>query len=284
VITARRRSAYTVSVVSVLALCGCWQLASLVFTSRGLGGAPLVAGWQWLIGKALPQLSNYGGGGNGLAVGHGGGGGTYSGAFTVIVDASWATLKRLLAGFALGAAAGIGLALATSWSAWGRRVVGAPAQLIRMIPLLALIPLFQQWFGISFKGVVLFVAFGVGAVFFAAAVTAVRNVPPVLLRNARMLGASRARVYRTVVLPAIVPQMRSALFLSIGVAWTATLGAELLGVQSGLGFIIAQAQQFSRLDRIAVIGLVFAVWALLSLAAADLVTRRLVRWQPSRAR
>jgi sulfonate transport system permease protein len=275
-----RRTSYAVSALSVLALCGLWQLASLIFTSRGLGGAPLVAGWQWLFTKALPQLSNYGGGGNGLAVGHGGGAGTYSGAFTVIVDASWATFKRLIVGFALGAAAGVGLALASSWSALGRRMVAAPAQLLRMIPLLALIPLFQQWFGISFKGVILFVAFGVGAVFFAATVTAVQGVPPVLLRNARMLGASRSRVYRTVVLPAIVPQMRSALFLAIGVGWTAALGAELLGVQSGLGFIIAQAQQFSRLDRIAVIGLVFALWALLSLAAADLTTRRLVRWQP----
>jgi sulfonate transport system permease protein len=108
----------------------------------------------------------------------------------------------------------------------------------------------------------------------------VKNVPPVLLRNAQMLGASRARIYRTVVIPAIVPQMRTALFLAIGVGWTATLGAELLGVQSGLGFIIAQAQQFTRLDRIAVIGVVFAFWSLLSLVVAELVTRRLVRWQP----
>jgi sulfonate transport system permease protein len=247
----RRRASLVVSGLSVLALCGLWQLASLIFTSKGFGGAPLVAGWQWLITKAFPSLSNYGHGGNGVAIGHGGGVGSYSGAFTVVIDASWATLKRVIVGFTLGAVVGIGLALATSWSAWGRRLVAAPAQALRMVPLLALIPLFQQWFGISFKGVILFVAFGVAAVFFAATVIAVKNVPPVLLRNAQMLGASRARIYRTVVIPAIVPQMRTALFLAIGVGWTATLGAELLGVQSGLGFIIAQAQQFTRLDRIA---------------------------------
>jgi sulfonate transport system permease protein len=277
-----RRARLLVSGASVLVLAGLWQLASVIFATKS-GTAPLVAGWQWLILKALPSLSNYGRGGNGLAVGQGGGKGTYSGAFTVILDSSRATTWRMLVGFATGTAIGVGAALLVSWSPWGRRLIAAPAQLLRMVPLLALIPLFQQWFGISFKGVVSFVAFGVGVVFFAATTTAVGNVPPILLRNARMLGAGRVRVYTTVVIPAILPELRSALFLAIGVGWTATLGAELLGVQSGLGFLIAQAQQFSRLDRIAVVGLVFAILALLSLALAELATRRLVRWQPARS-
>ncbi len=278
-----RRSRVLVSTASVLCLAGLWQLASVVFATKS-GTAPLVAGWQWLMLKALPSLSNYGGGGNGLAAGQGGGNGTYGGALTVIVDSSRATTWRMLVGFVTGTTIGVGAALLVSWSQWGRRLIAAPAQLLRMVPLLALIPLFQQWFGISFKGVVAFVAFGVGVVFFAATTTAVGNVPPVLVRNTRMLGAGRARVYSTVVIPAIIPELRSALFLAIGVGWTATLGAELLGVQSGLGFIIAQAQQFSRLDRIAVVGLVFAILAMLSLGLAQLATRGLVRWQPARGR
>src|SRR4029077_21139720 len=87
-------------------------------------------------------------------------------------------------------------------------------------------------------GQVLFVAYGVGVIVFAGVVNAVRNVPQIFIDNARALGASRPQLYRTVVLPAILPAMRSVVLLGLGAGWGAVLAAEYLGAQSGLGYII----------------------------------------------
>ena len=66
-----------------------------------------------------------------------------------------------------------------------------------------MVPLFQLWFGLTFQGAMLFVAYGVGVIFFTGTVNAVRNIPPIYFDNARTLGANRLQLYRTVILPAM---------------------------------------------------------------------------------
>ena len=97
-------------------------------------------------------------------------------------------------GLAAGALAGtLAQGLAVSWSPWSRRLVVLPGQVLRTFPLLALVPLFQLWFGITFLGMMLFVAYGVGVIFFTGTVNAVANIPPIYVDNARTLGATASR-------------------------------------------------------------------------------------------
>jgi sulfonate transport system permease protein len=70
--------------------------------------------------------------------------------------------------------------------------VDLPIQFLRSLPLLAMVPLFQLWFGTYVIGEVLFVSYGIGVIVFAGSVNAVRNVPQIYLDNARSLGASQA--------------------------------------------------------------------------------------------
>ena len=124
-----------------------------------------------------------------------------------------------------------------------------------------MVPLFQLWFGTYFFGQVLFVAYGVGVIVFAGVVNAVRNVPQIYHRQrARARARSRTQLYRTVVLPAILPAMRSVVLLSLGAGWGAVLAAEYLGAQSGLGYIIVYAQQFGLLDRMFLIAILFILY------------------------
>src|SRR5262249_1918168 len=150
--------------------------------------------------------------------------------------------------------------------------------LLRMLPLLAMIPLFQLWYGIRFIGIFVFIAFGIAVILFAGTLNAIGNVLPVYIDNARMLGASRFRIYRTVVLPAIFPELRSSIILSLGAAWSLACGAEFLGAQSGLGYIEVSAKQFALLDRMVVVALLFLVYAAASYLAFEALTRPLVRW------
>ena len=143
-----------------------------------------------------------------------------------------------------------------------------------------MVPLFQLWFGTYFIGKVSFVAYGVGVIFFAGVINAVKNVPQIYIDNARVLGASWLQLYRMVILPAIFPELRATILLSLGTGWAAVLGAEYLGAQSGLGYIIVYSQQFAYLDRMFFVALLFVLYASISYAAFNALSQRLLRWAP----
>jgi ABC-type nitrate/sulfonate/bicarbonate transport system permease component len=275
----RRRDRW-VSVIVFLVLAGIWQILSLFYTAEAQPGEPMIAGWQILCTKTFLSLSDYWQGGFGVAAVSEGAERSYLAALLSVLFHSSDTIGRLVIGLALGGALGLLLGLAMSWSRWTRRLVDLPAQFLRTLPLLAMVPLFQLWFGTRFLGEVLFVAYGIGVIVFAGTLNAVRNVPQIYLDNARSLGASRAMLYRTVILPAIFPAMRSTILLSLGAGWGAVLGAEYLGAQSGLGYIIVYAQQFAFLDRMFLIALLFILYTSVSYWAISRISARMLAWAP----
>ncbi len=269
-----------VGVLVLLTMAGAWQLASVVYTAEAAPGEPMIPGWQVVTTKTLVSLSDYWEGGFGVKATAEGGKRTYQGALLAIASNSIDTLARLFSGLAVGAIAGTTLGLAVSWSRWTRRIVELPGHVTRTFPLLAMIPLFQLWFGISFIGMMLFVAYGVGIIFFVGTINAVKNIPPIYIDYARVLGAGKLRLYRTVVLPAIFPELRSSILLSLGIAWTAVLGAEYLGAQTGLGQIIVYSEQFAYVDRMFLVALIFVLYASISYAVFDRISARMTRWVP----
>lgn len=269
-----------VSLVVFLALAGLWQVLSLIYTAEAQPGEPMVAGWQVLFTRTFLSLADYWQGGFGVPAVSEGAERTYLAAAMSVMFHSGYTIGRLALGLACGGGVGMLLGLAMSWSRWTRRLVDLPVQFLRALPLLAMVPLFQLWFGVEFIGEVLFVAYGVGVIVFAGTVNAVRNVPQIYLDNARSLGASQFMLYRTVILPAIFPAMRSTILLSLGAGWGAVLGAEYLGAQSGLGYVIVYAQQFAFLDRMFLIALLFIVYTSASYWAISRVSARLLAWAP----
>lgn len=279
----RRVPRWLVSAAVSLALVGFWQLLSYLFPTSGAEagtGSPLIPGWEWIVLRAFPAIANYGGAGVGLGASEGGPAGTYAGAIAAIAHHSLVTWGRLLVGLACGAVVGAGVGIAISWLPIARIALALPAHVLKTLPLLAMIPLFQVWFGVSESAIIIFVAYGVGVVVFSGTINAIANVPPVYAQNAQTLGASATGIYASIILPAIVPQLRTTLILSIGVAWSAVVGAEFLGAQRGLGYVEVQAQQFALLDRMFVIALFFLLYASISFVVFDVLTRRLVAWMP----
>jgi sulfonate transport system permease protein len=279
-VTTRVRRDRWISVMVFAALAGIWQILSVVYTAEAQPGEPMIAGWQVLFTKTFLTLSDYWQGGLGVSAVADGAERSYLAALLAILSHSIDTIGRLSLGLALGGAVGLLLGLAVSWSRWTRRLFDWPLQFLRTLPLLAMVPLFQLWFGTYFFGEVLFVAYGIAVIVFAGTVNAVRNVPPIYIDNARSLGASRWTLYRTVVLPAIFPAMRSTILLSLGAGWSAVLGAEYLGAQSGLGYIIVYAQQFAYLDRMFLVALLFILYTSISYWAISRLSARLLAWAP----
>jgi sulfonate transport system permease protein len=273
-----RRHAVSISVLGAMAAL--WQVLSLVYTQEAVPGEPMIPGWQVIFTRTLISLSDYWQGGLGVPSVAEGAAPSYPAALLAIVSNSLDTMVRLYVGFLIGAIAGTLLGLAVSWSKWSRRTVELPLQFVRTLPLLAMVPLFQLWFGVYFAGKIAFVAYGVGVIFFAGVVNAVRNVPQIYIDNARTLGAGRFRLYRTVIWPAIFPELRATILLSLGTAWAAVLGAEYLGAQSGLGYIIVYSEQFAYLDRMFVVALLFVLYASVSYAVFDRLSLKLLEWMP----
>jgi sulfonate transport system permease protein len=269
-----------ISAGTFVALLAIWQALSLAFPVEAAPGEPMVAGWQVLFTKTLLSMADYYPGGFGVPSVAEGAERSYLAAMLSLAMHSWDTIARLVCGLLAGWILGGALGLAVSWSRWTRRLVELPVQFLRTLPLLAMVPLFQLWFGTYFAGKVLFVAYGIGVIVFAGTVNAVRNVPQIYIDNARTLGASQMALYRTVILPAILPEMRSTILLSLGTAWGAVLGAEYLGAQSGLGYIIVYAQQFAFLDRMFLVALLFILYTSISYWAASRITSRLLQWAP----
>ena len=268
----------------LLLLAALWQVLSMIFRAEAQPGEPMVPGWQVLFTTTFLSLSDYWHGGFGVTPVSAGGTPNYLAATLSVLSNSADTIVRLYVGLAAGAVAGSLLGLAVSWSRWSRRIVDLPLQFIRTLPLLAMVPLFQLWFGTYFVGKIVFVAYGVGVIFFAGIVNAVKNVPDIYIENARTLGATKLQLYRTVILPAIFPEMRSTILLSLGIGWATVLAAEYLGAQSGLGYIIVYSEQFAYLDRMFLVALLIVIYTSISFAIFDRLSLRLLRWAPRQGR
>jgi len=265
---------------SVIALVALWQLASLVVPYETVPGEPMVPGWQVVFTRTFVSLADYWQGGLGVPSVADGGPRTYAGAVLAILSNSWDTSLRLFAGLGLGAFVGLAAGLAVSWSRWSRRIAALPAQVLRTFPMMALIPMFQLWFGATYLGMMLFVALAVGVIFFTGTANAVGNVADIYVDYARTQGATRLQIYRTVLLPAMFPELRSSILLGLGTAWTAVVAAEFLGAQTGLGQIIVSAQYFGYVDRMFVVALFLLLYAAITYALFERASRRLTEWMP----
>ncbi len=108
----------------------------------------------------------------------------------------------------------------------------------------------------------------------------VREVSPVVLANARMLGANRRQLLRAVYLPSATSWVFSSLHTSVGLAFVGAVVGEYLGSARGVGYLILQAEGSFDIDTVYAGIVVLTVFALLLDALVGRIERRLMRWQP----
>lgn len=230
--------------------------------------------WESIFGAALPGLAL-------LWTGGGGGQASYGLALLVLAQNSLATVGRVLFGTATGILLGVGIGVLMGWSRGIRDFAWPSIQATRPIPALALIPLFMLWFGGREVGTWLYITWAIFNMMVVYTVEAVWNVPPVFQNYARTLGATRIQVYRTIVLPAIVPSLIGGIRVSLGVSWAIVLAAEYLGAQSGLGRILILSQTFFDTGRMVIVVLLFVGYAVLLNTSVVWISYRMTRWVPS---
>jgi len=157
---------------------------------------------------------------------------------------------RVTAGFILACVLGIPIGIFAGAFRAGSAFLEPPVEFIRYMPAVAFIPLIMIWAGIGEWAKILLIF--IGCFFQVVLMTAdiTRRVNPDLLHVSYTLGAGRWQAIATVVVPAIRPELVTMMRLMLGWAWTYLVVAELIAVNSGLGYAIMKAQRFLNTDQI----------------------------------
>ncbi|KAA0100561.1 ABC transporter permease [Mycolicibacterium sp. P1-5] len=160
------------------------------------------------------------------------------------------SLQRAIAGFVLGAAIGFALAVLTSVTGTGRRLLQPVLRLFAPIPTIGLVPLAILWFGLGESSKVSVIALGVFVPVWISSHAGLSTTPEDFLKAARCLGANRWLTLYRVVIPEAVPDVVAGLRVGAAMAFVVIVVAEMTGTTNGLGFRIYQAQLFSQADQL----------------------------------
>ena len=125
-------------------------------------------------------------------------------------------------------------------------------QFLRPISPLAWIPLAMLWFGIGDNPAIFLIFLSSFFSLIVATAISVRTINPIYFQVAANFNFSRKETITKVVIPAITPDVVTALRLTITVAWLVVVAAEMIAVQSGLGYLILDSRNALRMDYVMV--------------------------------
>lgn len=221
-------TARLLSLGSVVALVGIWCALSYLTVDRGRGPEPLVSHFflppPGEVVKSLLYLTFDRG----------------------LLGAVWVSAVRILKAFGLSVAVALPLGILMGAFEAVNRFFDPIVAPLRYLPITAFIPLLILWFGIDESQKIAFLFLGTVVFLLPVVVDAIRVVPEELVQTAFTLGASRAQVVRTVLIPAALPQIFDSFRVMNAIAWTYIILAEIVNPQSGIGYILRLAEQHTK--------------------------------------
>ena len=191
------------------------------------------------------------------------------------------SVYRAALGFLLGGGLGLLFGFAVGLFRRFEETVDPTIQMLRMIPHLAITPLFILWFGFGEFSKVLLIAKGAFFPLYVNTFLGIRNADSKLFDVARILEFSRWKQITRLVLPASLPNILLGLRLSLGVSWLGLVVAELMGSSEGIGYLIMDARQFSQTSIVFVGIIIFAIVGKATDSFVRYLERRLLRWRDS---
>ncbi|MEU5549940.1 ABC transporter permease subunit [Micromonospora sp. NPDC047793] len=241
-----------------------WRLASPVL---------LVAAWElaaragWLAPEKLPAPSTV------LATG-----------WRLASDGTLLThlldsLSRAGAGLLIGGGLALILGAVAGLLRLGDDLIDPPVQMARMLPHLGLVPLLIIWVGIGESLKISLVALGAFFPLYFNTYAGIRDIDERLVEAARTCGLGTVARLRHVVLPGALPALFLGLRLAIGAAWLSLVVGEQVNAQTGIGFLMMEAREFSQTDVVVLGLLVYALLGLLSDVAIRTLERRTLSWR-----
>jgi NitT/TauT family transport system permease protein len=188
--------------------------------------------------------------------------------------ALYASLYRVICGFAVAVVVGAVLGMAMARIRWVDDILDPLVELLRPISPLALFPLAILWFGIGDASKIFLIALAASFPVILNTYAGARSIDSNLVRASRSLGATEFEIFKGVVLPASLPHIFTGVRLAWGISLIVIIAAEMIGATVGIGYMILEAQQTFRTERVLAGIFVIGVIGF----STDLGFRRLRRW------
>ena len=191
-----------------------------------------------------------------------------------------ASLFRVTWGFGLAVLVGVPVGLVLGWFRVAYSAFNPFIQILRPISPIAWIPVAILWFGVKDTAPIFLIFLASVFPITVSAMAAVQNMQQVYLRAAQNFGLSGIPLFRRVILPAALPQIITGLRIALGVAWLVVVAAEMIAVNSGLGYLIIDARNAGKRYDLVVAGMVMIglIGLLLDVLMRQLEKLDAVRW------
>lgn len=184
------------------------------------------------------------------------------------------SILRAVSGYIIAAILGLAIGLLVAWSRVCEIIIDPLIELIRPISTFALVPIMFVWFGIGNGSKTVII---VKACFFPIVLNTIAGIKGVdsrLIQAARSLGAKGSQIWTMVLIPSALPMIITGMRVSTAMSMLAIVGVEMLAADSGIGFLVIDAQRVFATDRM------FAGIIVISLMGVGL--DRIARWVQKR--
>ncbi len=190
------------------------------------------------------------------------------------------SLLRVAVGYSFALVLGIPVGIALGWYTSAARAVNPVIQFLRPISPLAWIPVAIVLFGVTNSAAIFLIFLASFFPIVVAAMNGVRHVPSMYLNAGRNFGLSAPALFSRVIFPAALPRVLTGLRVALGVAWLVVVAAEMIAVNSGLGYLVIDSRNAGkRYDLVIAAMLLIGVIGLALNALVRQVERlRAVRW------
>jgi ABC-type nitrate/sulfonate/bicarbonate transport system permease component len=160
------------------------------------------------------------------------------------------SIGRAISGYIMAALVGVGLGLLIAWSRIAEDFFDPLIELIRPLSTFALIPIFFLWFGIGNTSKIMIIFKSCFFPIVLNTIAGIKGVDKKLIMAARSLGADGRQLWTRVLLPSAMPMIITGMRISTAIAMMALVGVEMLSSDSGLGFLVIDAQRTFDTERV----------------------------------
>lgn len=190
-----------------------------------------------------------------------------------------ATFLKVMMGYTLGSLLGLLMGMLFKMSRRLGYFFQFPIDILRTVPPIAFVPILFMLLGRSLAVQISVIILYSFLTIVINTISAIDNVPPITQRYAMTLGASKFRVYKSVVFPCIMPELLGAFRVGIIWAWGYQVIIEMMGAENGIGKVFYHTKLMNALDLV----LIGVIWVILLAGITDYILgflfKRATKWQ-----
>lgn len=189
--------------------------------------------------------------------------------------------QRAFIGLLIGGGIGFFLGLATGLSKIAKLFLNDSIQMIRNIPILALLPLIILWFGIGEEAKVVMVALAVFFPMYLNTYNGIISIDYGLIEMGKIYGLKGFSLFKHIIFPGALQSILVGFRHSLGIMWLILIAAETLASDTGIGYMAMTARELLQMDVVVLSIIIYAILGKLSDFVANVIERIVLRWNPA---